>query len=672
MSSINSKKDEYSKEKIDQLLEYIKKEKNISQVTEELDLTPFEVLGLVRDLIESGFNIIVKEYDDGFHLLNQGDPINQRDSHYNIEPDKNNEFKFVAISDVRLGSKSQQLGILNDIYRKAKDMGIHNVILCGNISAGLKPMTDTESNFIEGTQAQIDYIVKNYPKVEGIKTYFISGKLDDKHLTQNNINIGQRIADQRPDMVYLGEDSCDIDIDRVRIQVMNSKLSKTYTASYRTQQTIDACRSEDKPDVLLYGGLLQMEKYNYRDVHCISTPSVCATDKEMKSKRYSNTIGAWYVTLKLNEYGALEKLTAIDSPYYVTNKEDYKGTQIITSRGTKKIDMNSPSIKTALRLLNYIKNGMTVDAFMEKFNISYKELQGLLFLWQMCNKKVDLVKEGNEVVFKKDSQKSVSMSKQKIDNLNKNEILVVSDTHFGNIHNQLHLLNDLYEKAYYRGVKTVFHVGDLTDGNYPNRPENPRQQFLHGFDEQVGYVVDMYPKVKGIDTYYILGSHDETHYKNGQSTVDFWVDRCRDDMHFLGQDTGEILIDKVKYVLDHPGGGSAQSLSYKPQKRIEIIESHNKPKVLLIGHYHKSYAFVYRNVQCIQIPSLCGKTQFQQKNGLINNVGGYFLKVYSDSKGNIQYLEPEEIIYNQDDLWDEQGKDKKKVRKLEIKHGILY
>ena len=52
-------------------------------------------------------------------------------------------------------------------------------------------------------------------------------------------------------------------------------------------------------------------------------------------------------------------------------------------------------------------------------------------------------------------------------------------------------------------------------------------------------------------------------------------------MHFLGQDTGEILIDKVKYVLDHPGGGSAQSLSYKPQKRIEIIESHNKPKVLL-------------------------------------------------------------------------------------------
>ena len=661
---------EYSKETIDQLLDFIKKEKNISQVADSFNLSHFEILGLVHDLRDSGINIIVKEYDDGFHLLNQGDPIDKEVSHYDLETDENNEFKFVAISDVRLGSKSQQLGILYDIYRKASEMGIHNVIVCGNISAGLKPMTDTESNFIEDTQAQIDYIVANYPKVEGIKTYFISGKLDDKHLTQNNINIGKRIADQRPDMVYLGEDACDIDIDRVKMQVMSSKLSKTYTASYRTQQTIDACRSEDKPDVLLYGGLLQMEKYNYRGVQCISIPSVCATDKEMKTKRYANTIGAWYVTLKLKENGKLDTVTAIDSPYYVTNKEDYKGIKNVSKQTQKVPDMDSPSIKTALKLLNYVKNGMSIDAFMEKFHLSYKELQGLLLLWESCNKKVDIVPQGKEMVFKKNNPKAVSMSKQSIDQLNENEILVVSDTHFGNIHNQLHLLNDLYQEAYNRGIKTVLHVGDLTDGNYPNRPENPRQQFLHGFDEQVGYVVDMYPQIEGMDTYYILGSHDETHYKNGQATVDFWVDRCRPDMHFLGQDTGEIVIDKVKYVLDHPGGGSAQSLSYKPQKRIEILESHNKPKVLLIGHYHKSYAFVYRNVQCIQVPALCDKTQFQQKQGLINNVGGYFLKVYSDSKGNIQYLEPEEVVYGHNDMWDEQGKDKRKVKKLEIRHGI--
>lgn len=667
----STERKEYSEDLINNLLEVIKKEKNIREVSEVLELNDFEVLGLVHDLIKNGMNIIVKQYDDGFHLLNQGDKVDKDVSTYSFATDNANEFKFVAISDTRLGSKSQQLAILNDIYRKALDMGIHNVILCGNISAGLRPMIDTESNFIDDSQSQVDYIVNNYPKYEGITTYFISGKLDDKHIQKNNINIGKRVSDARDDMVYLGEDICDISIDRVKMQVMNSKLTKTYTASYRTQQTVDAFRSEDKPDILLYGGLLQMEKYQYRGVDCIAVPSVCATDNEMKSKRFANTIGAWYVTVKTDEKGLLSEVMALDSPYYVSNKEDFAGTSVSINTKSKLIpDLDTASIEAALKSYKYVRNGMSIDAYMKKFHISYKELQGLLYIWEMCGKKVDIDKSGNDLVFKKNVVKKASYNKKGMDELNEKEILVVSDTHFGSIHNQVHLLNELYKEAYNRGVTTVLHVGDLTDGNYPNRPENPRQQFLHGFDEQVGYVVDMYPEVDGITTYYILGSHDETHYKNGQATVDYWVDKCRGDMEFLGQDTGEIIIDKVKYVLDHPGGGSAQSLSYKPQKRIEILESHNKPKVLLIGHYHKSYHFVYRNVQCIEVPALCSKTQFQQKQGLLNVVGGYFIKVYSDKKGNVQYFEPEEILYEPKDFWDEAGKDKRKVKKLKISHGI--
>ena len=244
--------------------------------------------------------------------------------------------------------------------------------------------------------------------------------------------------------------------------------------------------------------------------------------------------------------------------------------------------------------------------------------------------------------------------------------LPISDTHFGNIHQQLHLLNKIYKEAYDRGITTIYHCGDMVDGNYPNRPEQPRQQFLHGFDEQAAYVVDMYPEIDGITTKYILGSHDETHYKNGQATINEWISRCRKDMIFLGQDTATVMENGVKIVLDHPGGGSAQSLSYKPQKRIEILESGIKPKILLIGHYHKSYSFVYRNVRGIEVPSFCDKTQFQQKQGLLNVVGAYFLDIYSDSKGNIQYFEAEEVLFDHKDMWDEAGKDYKRVKKLVI------
>jgi predicted phosphodiesterase len=323
------------------------------------------------------------------------------------------------------------------------------------------------------------------------------------------------------------------------------------------------------------------------------------------------------------------------------------------------------------KLFRYMKNDMSVETFMQKFQINNAELNGIMELCKLYGKDITIVPQGDTLVFKKNSARIPTTSKLSIDDerLVHSEICVVSDTHFGNIHNQLHLLNDVYQEAYNRGITTVLHVGDVVDGNYPNRPENPRQQFLHGFDEQAGYVADMYPEIDGMTTYYILGSHDETHYKNGQATLNNWLARCRKDMVFLGQDTGEIMIDKVKVVLDHPGGGSAQSVSYKPQKRIEILESHLKPKILLIGHYHKSYAFSYRNVQCVEVPALCDKTQFQQKQGLSNALGAYFLDIYSDKDGNIQYFEPEEVLYGKEDIWDEPGKDKKKVKKLEIRNG---
>lgn len=329
------------------------------------------------------------------------------------------------------------------------------------------------------------------------------------------------------------------------------------------------------------------------------------------------------------------------------------------------------------RIYRYIKNGMPIETFMEKFNVNNDELNGIIELCRVYGKEVSIIKSqvGNEkiLVFQKGISKANnnSNSKPNIDDprLIHNEILVVSDTHFGNNRQQLHLLNEVYQEAYNRGINKALHVGDLHDGTYPDRKENPRLQFLHGFDEQVGYTVDMYPKIDGFTTYYILGSHDETSYKNGQATANYWIDKCRKDMIFLGQDTGSIDIDGVKIVMDHPGGGSTQSVSYKPQKRIEILESKNKPKILLIGHYHKSYAFNYRNVQCIEVPALCDKTQFQQKQGLLNVMGAYFLDIYSDQNGNIQYFEPEEILFSQKDVWDEAGKDKKRVKQLVITNG---
>ena len=658
----------------EELLENLKtitqKETSLSSLCKTFELSEYEVLGLVRQLRDDGINIIVKKHDDDMYLYNLGEKENVNDNEMIFKTDENNEFKFVAISDTRIGSKSQQLSILHDIYQKAAEMGYKNVIHCGNFTEGL--YTDKneyfDTTFLDDSQVQVDYITQNYPKYEGIKTYFITGAKDQKHMTKNNINIGRRINNARPDLIYLGQNSSNVFIDNAKMQIFNPKLAKTYTVSYRPQQQIDSYRSEDKPDILLYGGLLQMEKFTHRGVACISIPSVCATTEEMNEKRYANTVGAWYVTVKTDEKGNLKSIKAIDSVYYQTDKNDYKNKKYnitIANSNKSKDKINDTDIEYINKIYRYMKNGMPIEEYMEKFHCNRAELMGILELCRIYEKDINIViKEGIEVFDKPLTKQISKASKTPMEDLIHTELCVVSDTHLGNIHQQLHFLNEVYEEAHKRGISTVLHCGDLVDGNYPTRPEQPRQQFLHGFDEQIGYVVDMYPKVEGITTKFILGSHDETHYKNDQATAGFWIPKCRPDMEYVGQDYAILNINKMKIMLDHPGGGSSKALSYQLQKRIELLESGNKPKILLTGHYHKSYAFVYRNVRGILVGSCCDTTQFQQKKILSNVMGAYFLDIYSDKYGNIQYFEPEEILCK--NVWDEVGKDKNKVKKLVI------
>lgn len=325
------------------------------------------------------------------------------------------------------------------------------------------------------------------------------------------------------------------------------------------------------------------------------------------------------------------------------------------------------SIEQANKIYSAIKSGNTLQEVANSLECSEIEVRGIIEILNTYGKKIELVlTDDNElVVVKKSVRKFQKSLKPAMEDCKKKNILVVSDTHFGNNFQQLHLLNKLYEEAYKREINTVLHVGDMVDGDYSSiRKEQARQVFLHGFDEQAGYVVDMYPQIKGINTYFILGSHDETHYKNGQSTLGYWIPKCRKDMHYLGQDQVTTDIDGIKITLDHPGDGSASALSYKPQKRIEELESGNKPKILFIGHYHKAYSFVYRNVHCSEVPSLCDHTQFQTKKGISNIMGGYFITIYYDDKGNIQYYSPEEVIYNHNDVWEEAGKDMHRVKRL--------
>ena len=662
-------------ELLEEFVEICNKKTNIEKIEEDLGIKKYEILGLKKLAKDKGYNIVVEQTDKGVMLYNQGELKEVEDKIYEFKSDENRDFKFMAIADPMLGNKAQQLAIIKDAYKKAKEMGITTVFLCGNLTAGTYKMSDAnhDSLFISDQEGQVEYFIENFPHEEGITTYFITGPKDNK----GKISVGNRVAEARPDMVYLGAGSANIKIDDAVVKLMSSSQTQVYTTSYRSQQQVESFRSEDKPDIFLFGGLNQADHIYMRESDTYTVPSLCATSKEMDSKRRKNTVGALFFDIKMREpekkkkstrYRDNKKTKRTESiklttmPYYKTNKDDYQNVNIIDN--SKKIIIPNEQDdelgkETAIRFYNYIKNGKSVEDFKSTFHLNDPEFYGILELCNIYGLYISVkLNSKKELVFDKGLPTALKINKPSLDadDIIVSEYLVVSDTHLCNIHQQLGICDELYDEAKKRGISTALHVGDIVDGFYPNRKAFPHQTFLEGFDDQTDYVIDNYPKYDGITTLAISGNHDKTHNFNGGATVLKWVSRMRDDIKYVGIDRADLDLDGIRIRLDHPNDGSSEGLSYASQKSLKRISSGSKPNIYITGHYHKWYEMLYNNVFAYSAPCLCDMTNFEMTHKLKPMVGGFFLKVYINKKtGAIEYIESDPRIYEENQMIDEAG-----------------
>jgi hypothetical protein len=247
--------------------------------------------------------------------------------------------------------------------------------------------------------------------------------------------------------------------------------------------------------------------------------------------------------------------------------------------------------------------------------------------------------------------------KPDMDELTKVSETWISDTHLCNEAQQLHLINKVYEETARRGIKTVRHFGDISDGDYQNRGEHRYELFRLGLARQLKYIVENWPKVEGVRTVVIDGNHDLTHNRNGGAILGELLAQYRDDIEWVGSehamvhpmdDEGNELKTDIEML--HPGGGCASSLSYRSQKYIDKMEPGSKPNALGQGHFHQSEFLSYRNVIALLLPCLTAKSAFAVRQGLENTMGAYFINMYVNSKGEIEMFEFEEKRFTQKDV----------------------
>ena len=79
------------------LLEKLKtltlKEISLTNVCKVLELSEYELLGLVRELRTEGINILIKKHDDDIYLLNLGEKENNKEKEISFKTNDSNEFK---------------------------------------------------------------------------------------------------------------------------------------------------------------------------------------------------------------------------------------------------------------------------------------------------------------------------------------------------------------------------------------------------------------------------------------------------------------------------------------------------------------------------------------------------------------------------------------------------
>lgn len=221
------------------------------------------------------------------------------------------------------------------------------------------------------------------------------------------------------------------------------------------------------------------------------------------------------------------------------------------------------------------------------------------------------------------------------------KIGVVSDLHIGSNAFRLYDLETFVAHALDNGVDTFLLPGDIIDGArvYPGQEY---EQNIPGIDAQVEHFESVFPKIP--KAYFIIGNHEYAAFKSVGKNVGQDLCRNRKEFQYVGCMEGRVEINGVVFEMYHPTGSGAYAVSYKLQKRIESYMPGDKPRILLMGHYHQSLCMTIRNVTGYLCGSWQGPNTFSKAHNLPNITGGWIIEVLSEN-GEVNGIKSEFIQF---------------------------
>jgi hypothetical protein len=228
----------------------------------------------------------------------------------------------------------------------------------------------------------------------------------------------------------------------------------------------------------------------------------------------------------------------------------------------------------------------------------------------------------------------------------------VGDSHLGSQWERLDVLEALYTIFEDEGINTVFHGGNIVDGECRF---NKHDLKVHGLEGQTQYCIQNYPQRKGIVTRYITADDHEGWWiqregiNYGRYLEQSARQAGREDLVYLSHVEHDVEFkngrgSSVMRVF-HPGGGTAYALSYSVQKIVESYSGGEKPDILLCGHFHKYDHCYPREVHCVQLGTTMDQSRWMRKKKLQAHVGGCIIEFMQGEAGELTRLKAEFIHF---------------------------
>jgi hypothetical protein len=297
-----------------QLAMYLKNKRTVADTMKMFDVSEDDLFSEITRMRLSGFDVEIW-LEDGTTFLQIFKRV--KDGEKEIKKlFKGHEIKIGLLSCTHMGHSKFDKEALRQFYEYAISQGVTDFYHAGDITDGYYKNRDDSiyEQYAIGFDNQLEDVVKNYPKYEGVTTYFITGNHDVTHVRNGGANIGKAISAHRDDLVYLGHNFAKVWLtENVDLNLFHPGNGSAYSVSLRAQNIIDSATGKRRAKIMGIGHYHKMDWIFWKGVHAFTLPSFERQTAFMETKNLKSYVGAYIITIRVDDDGNL--LTVI--PEYV-------------------------------------------------------------------------------------------------------------------------------------------------------------------------------------------------------------------------------------------------------------------------------------------------------------------------------------------------------------------